>query len=68
MMEESKLASLLGTGMFVSTEIYNQRKEICKSCEFVVLRKMLCGKCLCAIPTKCAIAKIGCPIKKWDKV
>jgi hypothetical protein len=67
MMEESKLTSLLGTGMFVSKEIYDQRKEICKSCEFVVLRKMLCGKCLCAIPTKCAMAKTECPIKKWGK-
>jgi hypothetical protein len=54
--------------MFVTTEKYNERLEICKECEHrveiinITERCIICG---CIIPIKAKIEVFKCPLNKW---
>ena len=54
--------------MFASSELYNERREICKSCEHrvdiinITERCLVCG---CVIPLKAKIESEKCPEGKW---
>ena len=58
--------ALLGKGIFVTKETYEIRKEICKSCDFVIAKKWICGKCFCPVANKTAIKTESCPMLKWN--
>jgi hypothetical protein len=64
-MDESTFDKIFGTDIFTTKEVYQTRKETCKNCEFVILKKMLCGKCFCAVPTIAIYKPKECPIGKW---
>jgi hypothetical protein len=51
----------------VSDEVYNERMEICESCEHFTEQKT-CKLCTCHMQTKCQWASSECPIKKWLRV
>jgi len=55
-----------GKGIFVDKETYEKRVEICKSCDFIVLRKLFCGRCFCPVTNKSAIKTESCPIGRWN--
>ena len=55
------------TSFTVSKEVYTARKETCKGCEFVVLNKLLCGKCLCPVVNIALIKDKKCPVDKWTE-
>ena len=57
--------ALLGSGPFVTKDIYEKRKEICKSCDFVIARKWICGRCFCPVANKAVIKSESCPMDKW---
>lgn len=46
-------------------DVTDKRKEICKNCHFVVLKQMLCGKCLCPVINITKIKNHKCPLGKW---
>ena len=58
--------ALLGTGIFVDKDTYTKRKEICKSCDFVIAKKWICGRCFCPIVNKAVLKSESCPMSKWD--
>ena len=49
----------------VSEEIYSERYDICKSCEFFTKHTKQCKKCMCFMKVKCALASASCPENKW---
>jgi len=56
--------------MFVTANLYNQRIEICKKCEFVkeTLRQIRCSKCGCFMSLKARLSMLECPAGKWGRV
>jgi hypothetical protein len=49
----------------VDEETFNQRLEICKSCEFFNSESIRCGKCGCFLNIKASWNSEKCPIDKW---
>lgn len=53
-------------------EIMNQRRGICRSCEyaepckFTPANRCMCSKCGCVLRLKCAVAGESCPLGKWQ--
>lgn len=52
----------------VSTEIKEERLNICKSCDQFIQSANLCKICGCFMPGKTYLANASCPIKKWIKI
>jgi hypothetical protein len=50
----------------VPEDVYSDRLDICKSCEFLIKPTNQCSKCLCFMNLKCALAFAFCPENKWD--
>ena len=48
-----------------TTEEYNKRLDICKSCEFYFKPTGTCKKCGCFMRLKAKISSLSCPINKW---
>jgi hypothetical protein len=46
-------------------KIFNQRIEICKSCEFYNSASNRCNRCGCFLDIKAAWNSEKCPIGKW---
>jgi hypothetical protein len=62
--------------LFVSDEIYNERMEICRSCEYYDDnlehhnlpggKIVTCIKCGCWLTAKAKMSLDSCPLKKWN--
>lgn len=50
--------------LLVTSELRNERIEICKNCEWLTDLKF-CSKCMCFMPVKTWLSGRKCPIKKW---
>ena len=48
-------------------KVLQERWEACGGCEFLT-EKHRCKKCGCFMKLKTRIAKMKCPVGKWDKV
>jgi hypothetical protein len=54
--------------MFASDELYNERREICRQCEYrdeILNITERCKVCGCVIPIKAKIESEKCPEGKW---
>jgi hypothetical protein len=49
----------------VPEDVYSERYETCKSCEFFIKPTKQCSKCLCFMKVKCALTFAFCPENKW---
>ena len=52
--------------LLVSDEIYNERLEICKSCEWYDEEQNRCKECGCWLEHKARWSLDSCPIGKWS--
>ncbi len=52
------------TDFFATTELQEQRYEICKSCDSFTALKT-CRECGCIMPLKIKISDVSCPVGKW---
>lgn len=43
--------------------LYEERLSVCKECDFLL--EGMCRKCGCYVELRAAVAKNGCPGKKW---
>jgi hypothetical protein len=46
-------------------ELFNQRFEICKGCEFLTHHTSRCQKCGCFMKVKTRLEAAKCPLGKW---
>ena len=53
----------LADDMKVSDEIYRERLETCKECDY--LNEGTCGACGCYVELRAAVKTGRCPYKKW---
>ena len=53
----------LGADEKVSDEVYHERLDICKNCEFLL--SAMCRKCGCYVEVRAALKKSDCPAKLW---
>lgn len=51
--------------LFVSEEVYQERTEICKSCDRFDAQQSRCMECGCFIPAKAKMILDSCPMDKW---
>lgn len=51
---------------YVPEEVYDNRYEICKNCEFFIKVTKQCNKCMCFMKLKCAYSHAYCPENKWE--
>ena len=56
------------SNFFISKEDYNERLNICRSCEFLFKPTMTCKKCGCFMRIKASIGVMSCPVKKWNSI
>ena len=55
-----------GAAPFVDNrDTYYIRKAHCETCSHAIIKKWVCGKCLCPITNKISIKNESCPIGKW---
>jgi len=54
--------------IWASDFIYQQRMQICNSCEEFVKTLKVCKSCGCFMPAKAKIANLRCPKDKWTEV
>ena len=47
-------------------EVIKKRWDECSMCEFLTDQNV-CKKCLCIMKIKIRVAKMSCPVGKWDK-
>ena len=48
-------------------KVLQERWDSCNSCDFLT-RRLTCKKCRCFMRLKTRIAKMKCPIGRWDKI
>ena len=53
------------TSLLVSDQIYNERLEICKSCDWYDPNQNRCKECGCYMLVKARLAGSHCPLDKW---
>lgn len=51
----------------VPKAVWNNRFEICKSCEWFLKSTGQCKKCGCFMQMKCKLPHAECPVGKWNK-
>ena len=51
----------------VSTDVEEQRKELCMNCEYFDKEKEICKQCGCFVPQKVKNIFELCPVDKWGK-
>lgn len=63
--------SVLGIGL-TTQELINARRNICKSCDKMIIKKYLrgnelefCSECGCIVEHKTRLKSESCPIGKW---
>lgn len=54
-----------GEGLLVTEDVYNQRMQICNTCEFFRKDDKRCTKCGCFMEAKTRFKKTFCPIHHW---
>jgi hypothetical protein len=54
-----------GEAIIVSDKIFNERLQICKSCEKYDEQQNKCKECGCFVPAKAKIILDSCPLNKW---
>ena len=54
------------TSLLVSDQIYNERLEICKSCDWYDPNEIRCKNCGCWLENKARWSLDSCPIGKWS--
>ncbi|MBO4910763.1 MAG: hypothetical protein J5476_15930 [Lachnospiraceae bacterium] len=54
----------LGEDMKTSSEVYEARLDICRSCDY--LNDGTCGACGCYVELRAAAKTGKCPYKKWN--
>ena len=54
-----------GEGVLVTEDVYINRMNICKGCEFFRQNDSRCSKCGCFMEAKTRFVKTTCPIEKW---
>lgn len=52
----------------VSEELFAERIEICRSCEFFMEKTSQCKKCFCFMNAKAKLPHSFCPEHKWPAV
>ena len=52
------------TNFFATTELQEERYEICKNCDSFTALKT-CRECGCIMPLKIKISNTSCPVGKW---
>jgi hypothetical protein len=57
--------ALQGEGVLVEENVYLNRLNICKGCEFFRHEDARCSKCGCFMEAKTRFVKTTCPIQKW---
>lgn len=57
--------AFFGKGILVNKETYESRITICKNCDFIIARKLICSRCFCPVTNKSAIKTESCPQGKW---
>ena len=55
-----------GAPLQVSDSIYNERLEICKSCDWYDPEQIRCKECGCWLEQKARWSLDSCPIGKWS--
>jgi len=50
---------------YVPAEVYDERYEICKNCEFFNSLTRQCKICKCFMRIKCSMVQASCPENKW---
>lgn len=63
---KSTAKHIMNGGQSVSKEVYEERLNICNSCEH--REGLRCKLCTCNLPRKTARPLEECPIKKWGPV
>lgn len=53
---------------YVNQEIYDERLDICKSCDRFISLTSQCKECGCFMKLKCAVSHAFCPLNKWNAV
>ena len=48
-----------------SSDLYEQRMEICRACDFFDQQQVRCRKCGCRLKGKAKFEGAKCPIQKW---
>ena len=52
---------------FVKDNVYKDRLDICKKCEYYFAPTGQCKRCLCFMKIKAKIGPMECPQKYWEK-
>lgn len=55
-----------GTALHVSDEIYNERLDICKKCDWYDPEQNRCKECGCFLGEKARWSLDSCPVGKWS--
>jgi hypothetical protein len=59
--------ALHSEALFVSDKVYNERLDVCKSCDYFDPEQTRCRQCGCYLEQKARFALDSCPINKWDE-
>lgn len=54
-----------GENVLVTEDVYVNRMNICKACEFFRHVDSRCSKCGCFMEAKTRFVKTTCPVEKW---
>jgi len=57
---------LRGNELFCTTEVREEREEICNGCEMKDQMRGMCLSCGCALKYKIPFASAECPLRKWQ--
>jgi hypothetical protein len=56
------------SNFFVDKKTFNERLDICRSCDYYLPLLGNCAVCKCFMRLKCSISKLSCPKDKWQAV
>ncbi len=61
------IQSTNGKNLFADDNLFNERLEICKSCDKYDSDQKRCIECGCFLETKARIILDSCPLEKWKE-
>jgi len=53
------------SNLYATDEVFNQRLEVCKECEFYDSQQVRCRQCGCWLKYKAKYGEGSCPLGKW---
>jgi len=56
------------SNFFVDKKTYNERLDVCRTCEHLFKSTMTCKKCGCFMRIKASIGIMSCPMKYWESI